>query len=181
MRKANRQFGSTAILALSAALIASCAEVEAEVPEAQVTQKGVSFHGMGRGDGWNGEVAATQTFTLSSANLSWVKDLNSKIYLTQIDLRPASGVEDLSFIHYARAVMAGDHKTMPVELVNYVRPDHQDEIPVLEAKSPHPVDISQAWAADKVLVTVTVAGRLPERPWSVDVTLYLSGKMSYKL
>ena len=138
MRKANMQSGLTAMLALSAVLVASCAEVEAEIPEAQVTQKGVSFHGMGRGDGWDGEVAATQTFALSSANLSWVKDLNSKIYLTQIDLRPASGVKDLSFIHYARAVMAGDHKTMPVELVNYVRPDHQDETPVLEAKSPSP-------------------------------------------
>lgn len=181
MRKANMQSGLTAMVALSAVLFASCAEVEAEVPEAQVTQKGVSFHGVGGGGGWDGEIAATRTFTLSSDNLSWVKDLNSKIYLTQIDLRAASGTKDLSFIHYAHAVMAGDHQTPPVEIASYVRPDHQEEIPVLTAKTPYPVDISRVWEADKVLVTITVAGRLPERGWSVDVTLYLSGKMSYKL
>lgn len=182
MHKTNMQAGSTAMLALAAVLVASCAEVEAEVPEAQVTQQNVSFRGIG-GDrgGWDDEVAVTQTFALSADNLSWVKDLNTKIYLNQIDLRATKGTEDLSFIHYAHVVMAGGHKSKPVELVSYVRPEHQGEIPVLSAKSPYPVDISEAWSADKILVTITVAGRLPERSWSVDVTLYLSGKLSYKL
>lgn len=181
MRKQNMQPGSTAMLVLSAILVASCAEVEAEIPEAEVIQKGVSFHGMGRAEGWDGEVAATQTFALSSDNLSWIKDLNSRIYLTQVDLSPASGVQDLSFIHYARAIMAGDHKSAPIELVSYVRPDHARDITVLEAKSSSPVDISEVWAADKIFVTISLAGQLPERSWSVDVTLHLSGKMSYKL
>jgi len=181
MRKANMQNGLCAMTALFAVLTASCAEVEAEVPEAQVTQKNVSFHGIDGWGGWDGEVSATRTFALSADNLSWVKDLNSKVYLTQIDLRAVGGTKDLSFIHYAHAVMAGDHKTAPVEIASYVRPDDHKEIPVLSAKTPYPVDISRVWEADKVLVTISVAGRLPERGWSVDVTLYLSGKMSYKL
>jgi len=180
VRKANTQAGLTATLALAAALVASCAEVEAEVAEAQVTQKGVSFHGTGW-SGWNDEVAATQTFALSSENLSWVKDLNSKIFLTQIDLQAASGTKDLSFIHYAHVTMTGDRKTMPLDVAEYVRPENQGETPVVTAKMPNPVDISMVWTADKVFVTITLAGRLPERAWSVDVTLYLSGKMSYKL
>ena len=165
------------------AVAASCAQVEADVPEAKVTQKGVSFHGAGwGGGGWSGEVSTTQSFTLDSDNLSWVKDLNSKIYLTQIDLTANSGTQDLSFIHYAHVTMSdGDRKAMPVELVDYVRPDHQAPTAVLIAKTAYPVDVSKLWTVKKLVVTVTVAGDLPEKSWSVDVTLHLSGQISYKL
>jgi hypothetical protein len=160
---------------------AGCAEVEAEVPEAQVTQKGVAFHGASWG-GYHGEVSATQTFELSSTNLSWVKDLNSRIYLTQIDFRAVSGVDDLSFIHYAHVTMSdGERRSTPVEVVNYVRPDGQPATATINAKAPYSIDISRVWTAKRVLVTVSVAGDLPDRKWSVDVTLHLSGTISYKL
>jgi len=166
---------------LLVAAAAGCAQVEAEVPEAQVTQKGVSFRGGGRG-GYHDEVAATQTFELSSTNLSWVKDLNSKVYLTQIDFKAVKGTEDLSFIHFAHVVMSdGERRSMPVELVNYVRPDGQTATATITAKTPYPVDISKVWTAKRVLVTVSVAGELPDNSWSVDVTLHLSGSISYKL
>jgi len=180
MRRPSKRLDLTAALGLAATLVASCAEVEAEVPEVEVTEKGVSFRGVGGGGG-HGEVSATQTFALDSENLSWVKDLNSKVYLTQIELRATGGTKDLGFIHYAQVVMAGDHDTKPVTLVDYVRPEPHGELPVLTARTPAPVDISAVWTAEKVWVTVTVAGRLPERAWTVDVTLRLSGKLSYKL
>jgi hypothetical protein len=180
MRKMTNQTAWMATLLLLAGA-AGCAEVEAEVPEAQVTQKGVSF----RGGGWGGhrdEVSATQTFELSATNLSWVKDLNSKVYLTQIDFRAASGVQDLGFIHFAHVSMSdGERRSKPVELVNYVRPDGQPATATIAAKTPYPVDISKVWTADKLLVTVSVAGDLPDKSWSVDVTLHLSGSISYKL
>jgi hypothetical protein len=52
---------------------------------------------------------------------------------------------------------------------------------VLSAKTPYPIDISHVWSAKRLLVTVSLAGQLPDRGWSVDITLHLSGKISYKL
>lgn len=180
MLSANTTKALMAAMALAVAAV-SCAQVEADVPEAQVTQKGVAFYGVGKGD-WHGEVSATQSFTLSSDNLSWVKDLNSKIYLTQIDLRATGSVQDLSFIHYAHITMSdADKMAMPVELADYVRPDNQAATSLLTAKTPSPIDISKIWTAEKLLVTVTLAGDLPDKSWSVDVILHLSGKISYKL
>lgn len=173
------QLLTAALLALSA----GCAQVEAEVPSAEVTQKNLVFQGSGMaGTGWNGEVAATQTFVLSADNLDWIKDLNSKVYLTQIDLAATRGVENLDFIHFARVTMAdADGKELPVELVNYARANEAPSSAHLSAKTPYPIDISKVWTAKKLLVTVSVAGTLPEVGWSVDVTLHLSGKISYKL
>jgi len=180
MLKSNTTKALTAAMVLAAAAV-SCAQVEADIPEAQVTQKGVAFRGASSG-GWHGEVSATQSFTLTSDNLSWVKDLNSKLYLTQIHLQAASGVQDLSFIHYAHITMSdADKKAMPVELVDYVRPDHQAPTALLTAQTPYPIDISKIWTVKKLVVTVTLAGDLPDKDWSVDVILHLSGKISYKL
>jgi len=164
---------------------ASCAQVEADIPEAQVTQKGVSFHGTGwgGGGGWHDEVSATQSFTLSSENLSWVKDLNTKIYVTEIDLNAVRGVKDLNFIHYAHVSIADadSRKSMPITIVDYVRPDNMEPSTKLVAKAPYPVDISKVWTAKKILVTISLAGNLPDKSWSVDVILHLAGKISYKL
>ena len=173
-----------ALLTLALSASAACAQVEADVPEAQVTQKGVSFHGTGwSGGGWHDEASVTQSFTLSSANLSWVKDLNSKIYVTEIDLEAASGVQDLSFIHYAHITIANADSKMsvPITIVDYVRPDNMAPSSKLTAKTPYPIDISRVWTAKKLLVTISVAGDLPEKSWSVDVIIHLSGKISYKL
>jgi hypothetical protein len=169
------------LVMVAMATASACAQVEADVPEAQVTQKGVSFHGTGY-SGWSSEVSTTQTFTLDKSNLSWVKDLNSKIYLTQIDLRATGTVQDLSFIHYAHVTMSdGDKLAMPVEVVDYKRPDNQGATSLITSKTDYPVDVSKLWTAKKIVVTVSVAGDLPDKSWAVDVILHLSGKISYKL
>jgi hypothetical protein len=163
-------------------LSAACAEVEAEIPEAQVTQKNILFQGMGDLGALVGEVSATQTFTLTSANLSWVKDLDSKIYVTQIDLKARSGIEDLGFIRYAHVSMSDfDSKWQSVEVLDYTRPEDQAPTTVLSAKTLYPIDITQVWKAKKVLVTISLAGVLPDKAWTGEVTLHLSGKISYKL
>jgi hypothetical protein len=171
------------LVAAMVAAAAGCAQVEAEVPAAEVTQKNIAFQGTGMADSvWSGEVAATQTFELSSDNLAWVKELNSKVYLTQIDLMATRGASDLGFIQFARVTMSdAQGNDLPVELINYARAANAPASPQLSAKTPHPIDISKMWTAKKVLVTVSVAGTLPELGWSVDVTLHLSGKISYKL
>jgi hypothetical protein len=171
----------TRLTLLAALGCAACAQVEAEVPEAQVTQRNLSFQGMGQAS-MAGEVSTMQSFTLDGANLSWVKDLNSKVYINQVDFRATSGIDDLSFIHYAHVTMSDpENMGMPVVVLDYARPDGQPPTLLLTAKTLYPVDISQVWQAKRILVTVALAGTLPEKPWTADTTLYLSGKISYKL
>jgi hypothetical protein len=167
---------------LLAVACASCAQVEAEIPEAQVTEKNLSFQGA---EGWGsavGDVSVTRSFTLSAANLSWIKDLNSKIYITRVELRARTGVDDLSFIRYAHLTMAdAENDWQAVDVLDYQRPENQAATPMLSAKTLSPIDVSQIWKAKTVVVTISLAGVVPDKPWTADATLYLSGKISYKL
>ena len=169
-------------LVFAAAAAASCAKVEADIPEAEVTQKSVNFQGL-PGGRQLGEVSVTQSFTLTSEDLSWAKDLNSEVYATEFELRAVGAVQDLSFIHYAHITMSDgtDGATTPaVEIVNYERPANAVPSPVIDAPTTYPISVSQVWAAKKVVITMQLAGVFPEEAWAADVTLHMSGKISYK-
>jgi hypothetical protein len=169
-------------LTFAAAAAASCAKVEADVPQAEVTQKSVDFRGV-PGSSQLGEVSITQSFTLTSDDLSWAKDLNSEVYAYEVELKAVGPIQDLSFIHYAHITMADGTDgatTPPVEIVNYERPANAVVSPVIEAKTLFPINVSQVWAAKKVVITMVLAGIFPEVAWSADVTLHMSGKISYK-
>ncbi len=169
-------------LTFAAAGVASCAKVEADVPQAEVTQKAVEFRGL-PGGSQLGEVSVTQSFTLTSDDLSWAKDLNSEVYAYEVELKAVGAVQDLSFIHYAHITMADGSDgatTPPVELVNYERPEGASASPIIDAKTLSPVNVSEVWAAKKVVITMVLAGVFPEVAWSADVTVHLSGKISYK-
>jgi hypothetical protein len=45
---------------------------------------------------------------------------------------------------------------------------------------PAPVDITTLWSADKAVIELQMAGQLPEQDWTVDVTLKLSGRITYE-
>ncbi len=160
---------------------AACAQVDADIPQAKVTQKAVTFQGI-PGTGQGGEVSITQTFTLTEDDLSWAKDINADVYANGVELSAVSGVQDLSFIHYARITMSSgsDPATTPIEVVNYQRPDNATVGPVLAVPTTSPINVTSVWAAKKVVFTVEIAGLLPEQGWAADITLQLSGKLSYK-
>jgi len=165
-----------------AAAAASCAKVEADIPQAQVTQKSVNFQGF-PGSKQIGEVSVTQSFTLTSADLSWAKELNSEVYATEFELKAVGAVQDLSFIHYAHITMSDGTNgatASAVEIVNYERPANAAPSPVIDAPTSYPINVSHVWAAEKVVITMVLAGVFPEDAWSADVTLHMSGKMSYK-
>jgi hypothetical protein len=156
--------------------------VEAEIPEAKVTQRGVSFAGVPGGQAL-GEVSITRSFTVTSEDLSWAKDLNAEVYAYEVEIKARSGVEDLGFIHYARVTISdgnADSTTPAVEVINYTRPDNYTPSPVLDVKTTQPVNVTAIWAKKKVVVTMELAGIFPEQDWTADVTLHLSGKISYK-
>ena len=169
-------------LTLAAAGAASCAKVEADVPQAEVTQKSVAFRGF-PGSSQLGEVAFTQSYTLTSDDMSWAKDLNSEVYAYEVELTAVGEVQDLSFIHYARITMTDGSDgatTPPVEIVNYERPADVVASPVLSVPTTYPINVSEVWAAKKVIITMELAGIFPEQDWAADVTLHMSGKISYK-
>ena len=169
-------------LTCAAVAAASCVRVEADVSQAEVTQKAVNFQGI-PGGRQLGEVSTTQTFTLTADNLSWAKDLNSEVYAYEVELRAVGDIQDLSFIHYARITMsdgAEDSMTPAVEIVNYERPANAVASSVIDAKTTSPINVTQVWAAKKVVITMQLAGVFPEQTWSADVTLRMSGKISYK-
>jgi hypothetical protein len=169
-------------LTFATAAAASCARVEADVPQAEVTQKAVIFQAVSGGRQL-GEVSITQSFTLTADDLSWAKDLNSEVYINEFELKAVGAVQDLSFIHYARITMSdgSDGATTPaIEVVNYERPANAVASPVLDAPTTYPINVSKVWAAKKVVITMELAGVFPEDAWAADVTLHMSGKISYK-
>jgi hypothetical protein len=161
---------------------ASCAQVDADIPDTKVTQKAVSFQGVPGVPG-GGEASITESFTLSADDLSWTKELNADVYAYEVELKAVSGVEDLGFIHHARITMsAGDDPTIaPIEVVNYNRPENYTASPILDVPTAEPVNVTTVWAANKVVFTLYLTGVFPEQDWAADITLHLSGKLSYKL
>jgi hypothetical protein len=169
-------------MSLVVATAASCAQVDAEIPEAKVTQKAVSIEGVPGGE-LAGEVSITRTFTVTADDLSWAKDLNAEVYAYEVEIKATSGVADLGFIHYARVTISDgstDSTLPPLEVVNYARPDNYTPSAVLDVKTTQPVNVTAIWAKKKVVVTMQLAGIFPEQSWTADITLHLSGKISYK-
>lgn len=161
-------------------LAASCAQVDADIPDTKVTQKSVSFQGI-PGAQALGETSITQSFTLDTDQLSWAKDLNSDVYAYEVELTAVSGVQDLGFIRAARITMAGDATAPAVEVINYVRPDNYSPSAVLDVPTTYPINVTEVWASKQVVLTLYLTGLFPEQNWSADVTIHLSGKLSYKL
>jgi hypothetical protein len=64
--------------------------------------------------------------------------------------------------------------------MNYERNEEAPSSSVIDVSIPAPVDITTVWSADKTVIELQLAGQLPEQDWTVDVTLNLSGKITYK-
>jgi hypothetical protein len=130
-----------------------------------------------------GEVSVTQSFTLDSTDLSWAKNLNADVYAYEVELKSVGGTQDLGFIHYAHISMsdgATDSTTTPIEIVDYERPANYVASPVITAPTLSPINVSSVWKSDKVVITLVLAGIFPEQGWQADVTIHMSGKVSYK-
>jgi hypothetical protein len=171
------------VLALLTVGLGACVQVQAEVPDVEITQHGVMFQGVPSARQY-GEVSVTHTFTLSGDQLSFAKDLNSKVYAMEVILRPTGSLQNLDFIRTARVLMSSPTQAgvqPATEIINYERVSDQASQPTLTVKTLVPIDITELWAAEKTDITLTLSGVLPEVDWSVDVSLRLGGKIEYKL
>jgi hypothetical protein len=92
-------------------------------------------------------------------------------------------VQDLSFIHYAHITMSDGSTgstTPPVEIVDYERPANYVASPVITAPTTCPHQCVAGVGGQEGRHHHGLAGMFPEAGWSADVTLHMSGKISYK-
>jgi hypothetical protein len=178
---ATRIRSALAPLALATFLAQACSlSVEAKVPDVEVTQHGVRFDGVPHSVSLT-DVSLSSGYTLSSENLAWAKSLNSQIYAMKVTLQAAGNLDDLSFIHAALVTMSdASGAGAPTDVIDYQAPEVTEPCPTLEVDTKSALDVTQLWQAKQTRIEVKIAGFLPEQPWTVDVTIQLGGKITYK-
>jgi hypothetical protein len=175
-RSCLRVIGLGALLALSSG--ACMMSVEAEAPEIEITQTNVSFDGVPAGFGL---ASMKQTFTGHHPSLDFPSELRAEVRAVQVILRAREGITDFAFLDSLRVVMQDDaRKKAPVEILSYERGEIATPTPVLYLPAGNPANVIEQWKTDAAVFTLEVAGTLPERLWSVDVTLSFAGKASWK-
>jgi hypothetical protein len=163
------------------AMTSACApSFEADLTEVEVTQRGVKMSAV-PSSAPAGDVSISGAFTLSSSDAAWSKRMNSNILVHQVKIARAGSLSGLDFIRLARATVAADaNPDSTTEIMKYDRgPDSASGLSI-EVDMPVPVDITTAWTADRTVFGFQLAGQLPAEDWIIDVTLRLSGKITYE-
>jgi hypothetical protein len=172
-------FRLVSTISLLAALASACS-FEADLPEVQVTQRGLKMPGT-PGAAGVGEVSVTGSYTLSSGNTASIKRMGSDVLVRQVRIAASDGQPNLDFIDFAHVTMANPaSQQSTTEIMSYDR-SQTASTSVIDVSMPAPVDITALWPADKTVIELQMAGQLPEQDWTVDVTLTLSGKIKYEL
>jgi hypothetical protein len=168
-------------LAVAALAAAGCSvSVEAEVQDVEITWHGLRFDAAPQGVAV-GALSSARWFELTSETVGWAKQLDTNVRAMRIQLQATDGVTSLDFIELARVTMSGSsNPASAVELMSYQRLENAVPSPIIEVTHSRPIEISAEWSSKTVRVDVTVAGVLPTQPWAMDVTLRLSGEISYQ-
>jgi hypothetical protein len=166
-------------LALGALTVAGCMlQVEADVPDVEITQHDVVFAG-GPAAAGLGDVSVTKSFSQQHQRLELPAGLTTEVRAMGVTLTAKSGIDNFDFLKNMRVTMSdGVHD--PVELVDYQRVDGAPSTNVLTVESANPVNTLDEWKTDSATFTVEVAGGLPLGDWSMDVAVRFAGKIVYK-
>jgi hypothetical protein len=170
------------VIPVLAALASGCSySLEADLADVEITQHGLGMAGVPQ-VAQVGDVSVTGAFVFSPSTTAWAKRMNSGVLLHQVRIAAAGSLTDLDFIGFAR-VTAADPATAEstTEIMNYDRNKMSPAGSAIEVTAPTPVDITSLWSADKLVIELQAAGRLPEQDWTVDVTLKLSGKITCEI
>jgi hypothetical protein len=167
-------------IAIAAAASAGCmVSVEAEIPDVEVTQKGLAFSGVPIG-GALGDVSTTQSFSQEHDALDLPDGLTSEVKALEVSLTARQGVSDFSFVHFLRLTMSDGNNATALELINYERDESAAPSPVLKMVAANPVNALEKWKTRSALFTIDVAGTLPAHDWIADVTVRFGGKIRYQ-
>lgn len=167
------------IVPVLVALISGCSpSFEADLPDVEITQHGLKMAGV-PGAVVVGDTSVTSSFTFSSS--AWAKRMNSQVFVHQVTITAGNGLPNLDFIKVARATAAAPAiSEVTTDLVNYERSQDTPSSLAIEVSLPAPIDITSLWSANQLVIELQVAGQLPEQDWTVDMTLNLSGNITYK-
>lgn len=169
---------SISVSLLCAFAAAGCAGVEADVPDVQVTQRGVVFPGVAGGSA-AGDMSMAKSFSQEHKKIDFPDGLDSDVRTLIVSLRATGGVADLSFIHYLRVTMAADDGSEALELGVYEPAPGATVGDEIKLTTLNPINVFAAWNADRAKFTLVVVGALPEQDWTGDVTAHFSGKLKY--
>ena len=167
-------------LAFAAASSGGCSlQVEADVPEVEITQHDVVFQGVAPAAAGGGDVSLAQSFSQQHQRLELPSGLTTEVKAMGVTLSAKSGIDNFDFLKNMRVTMSdGVHD--PVELVDYQRVDGAPSTNVLTVESANPVNTLDEWKTDSATFTVEVAGGLPPSDWTMDVAVRFAGKIVYK-
>jgi hypothetical protein len=173
------RFFST-ILILAASAGACSPSFEADLPDVEVTQRDLKIPAA-LSPVAAADVSVRAAFTLSSSDTAQAKYVNSNVLVHAMRITPTDSQTRLDCIHSASLTVAVDGRqetTIPV--AKYDRDPNATPSSDIEVSMPAPVDVTAVWSADKTVVELQVTGQLPTQDWTVDLTLNLSGKITYK-
>ena len=162
-----------------AALFGACS-FEADLPDVQITQRDVKVPGVPQTT--LGSPSSTpSSFPLSSSDVTWAKGMKTDVLVHRVRIAASDSLTTLDFIDWTRVTAAASSSSeSAIPIMNYERGEEAPSSPVIDVSIPAPVNITTVWSADKTVIELQMAGQLPEQDWTVDVTLNLSGKITYK-
>jgi hypothetical protein len=168
------------IVPVLAALTGGCSpSFEADLPDVEITQHGLKMAGV-PGAAQVGDTSVTSSFTFSSS--AWAKHMNSAVFVHQVTITAGGSLANLDFIKSARVTAAAAPALSEgtTAIVDYERSADAPSSAAIQVSLPVPIDLTSLWSANQLVIELQVAGQLPEQDWTVDLTLNLSGNMTYK-
>jgi hypothetical protein len=171
-------FGAVALASFAAG--GCMMQVEADVPEVEITQHDVVFDGVPQPVAANtDDVSLAKSFSQQHQRLELPAGLTTEVKAMGVTLAAKSGIDNFDFLKNLRVTMSDGVHT-PVELVDYQRPPGAPSTNVLTVQSANPVDTLDVWKTDSATFTIEVAGALPSADWTIDVSVRFAGKLVYK-
>ena len=162
-------------LALAAVPAIGCLGAEADIPDIEVAQRGITFEAAPVA-GIQGSVATS--FSQKHNKLDLPAGLEPDVKTLSVTISAASGVADLSFIKHFRVTMAPDDGGPAIELGTYDEGD-QPAGKDITLKTLNPANIFDAWKTDSAIFTLEVAGTLPTTSWTIDIVTHFAGSAKY--
>jgi len=159
--------------------LAGCSSVHVEVQDIEVTQRGLHFD-PAPAMAPAGPIATTCSFQLDSSSASWTKQLDANVHATRVRLHAADGSPDLDFVEFAMVSISAPPSADAVTIMSYQAPSTATSVRDLETTNVPPIDVTRIWSSPQVRVDLTVAGQLPPMAWSADLTLGLSGEITWR-
>lgn len=168
------------------ALFALCAtsgcglSIEAEIPEVEVTQKGISFEGVPLASAL-GEVSMTRSFSQKHKKLELPEGLDPQVRAVDVTVKAINGISDFKFLTFLRLTMSDENNPgKSAELINYQQKPGDPASKTLTMVSANPVNTLDHWKSEAAVFTMDVAGTLPEVDWTIDITVRFAGSIKYK-